>query len=241
MVNILVDDIPITVPEGTTILEAAKVAGIHIPHLCYLKGINDIGACRVCVVELVGNDRLVPSCNTAVEEGMQVLTNSPRVRETRRINVQLLLSQHDCHCATCVRSGNCVLQDLSNNLNIIDIPYEKKVPPTRWNRIFPLIRQESEMHQVYALHPGLRQDPGPEHLGRGGHRLPGIRQRQPQPDHPGGGLRSVRPVHHPLPHRAPCGSGTTPRKCWPPWRIRRSPPWFRWPRRCGWPGRSSSA
>ena len=144
MVNILVDDIPITVPEGTTILEAAKVAGIHIPHLCYLKGINDIGACRVCVVELVGNDRLVPSCNTAVEEGMQVLTNSPRVRETRRINVQLLLSQHDCHCATCVRSGNCVLQDLSNNLNIIDIPYEKKVPPTRWNRDFPLQRDASK-------------------------------------------------------------------------------------------------
>ena len=144
MVNILVDDIPITVPEGTTILEAAKVAGIHIPHLCYLKGINDIGAGRVCVVELVGNDRLVPSCNTAVEEGMQVLTNSPRVRETRRINVQLLLSQHDCHCATCVRSGNCVLQDLSNNLNIIDIPYEKKVPPTRWNRDFPLQRDASK-------------------------------------------------------------------------------------------------
>ena len=69
MVNILVDDIPITVPEGTTILEAAKVAGIHIPHLCYLKGINDIGACRVCVVELVGNDRLVPSCNNGSGRG----------------------------------------------------------------------------------------------------------------------------------------------------------------------------
>ena len=66
------------------------------------------------------------------------------MRETRRINVQLLLSQHDCHCATCVRSGNCVLQDLSNNLNIIDIPYEKKVPPTRWNRDFPLQRDASK-------------------------------------------------------------------------------------------------
>ena len=73
----------------------------------------------------------------------------------------LLLSQHDCHCATCVRSGNCALQDLSNDLNIIDIPYEKKVPPTRWNRDFPLHAGCIEMRQVYALHPDLRQGAEP--------------------------------------------------------------------------------
>ena len=144
MVNLTIDHIPVTVPEGTTILDAARSAGIHIPSLCYLRGVNEIGACRVCVVELVGMDRLVPACNNVVEEGMEVLTSSPKVRETRRINVELLLSQHDCHCATCVRSGNCSLQTIANNLNILDLPFEKKVPETRWDRSFPLFRDASK-------------------------------------------------------------------------------------------------
>ncbi len=144
MVNLIIDHIPVTVPEGTTILDAARSAGIHIPSLCYLRGVNEIGACRVCVVELVGMDRLVPACNNVVEEGMEVLTSSPKVRETRRINVELLLSQHDCHCATCVRSGNCSLQTIANDLNILDLPFEKKVPETRWDRSFPLFRDASK-------------------------------------------------------------------------------------------------
>ena len=144
MVNLTIDHIPVTVPEGTTILDAARSAGIHIPSLCYLRGVNEIGACRVCVVELCGMDRLVPACNNVVEEGMEVLTSSPKVRETRRINVELLLSQHDCHCATCVRSGNCSLQTIANDLNILDLPFEKKVPETRWDRSFPLFRDASK-------------------------------------------------------------------------------------------------
>ena len=144
MVNLTIDHIPVTVPEGTTILDAARSAGIHIPSLCYLRGVNEIGACRVCVVELGGMDRLVPACNNVVEEGMEVLTSSSKVRETRRINVELLLSQHDCHCATCVRSGNCSLQTIANDLNILDLPFEKKVPETRWDRSFPLFRDASK-------------------------------------------------------------------------------------------------
>lgn len=144
MVNLTIDHIPVTVPEGTTILDAARSAGIHIPSLCYLRGVNEIGACRVCVVELCGMDRLVPACNNVVEEGMEVLTSSPKVRETRRINVELLLSQHDCHCATCVRSGNCSLQTIANDLNILDLPFEKKVPETRWDRSFPLFRDAAK-------------------------------------------------------------------------------------------------
>lgn len=144
MVNLTIDHIPVTVPEGTTILDAARSAGIHIPSLCYLRGVNEIGACRVCVVELGGMDRLVPACNNVVEEGMEVLTSSPKVRETRRINAKLLLSQHDCHCATCVRSGNCSLQTIANDLNILDLPFEKKVPETRWDRSFPLFRDASK-------------------------------------------------------------------------------------------------
>ena len=144
MVNLTIDHIPVTVPEGTTILDAARSVGIHIPSLCYLRGVNEIGACRVCVVELCGMDRLVPACNNVVEEGMEVLTSSPKVRETRRINVELLLSQHDCHCATCVRSGNCSLQTIANDLNILDLPFEKKVPETRWDRSFPLFRDAAK-------------------------------------------------------------------------------------------------
>ena len=144
MVNLTIDHIPVTVPEGTTILDAARSAGIHIPSLCYLRGVNEIGACRVCVVELVGMDRLMPACNNVVEEGMEVLTSSPKVRETRRINVELLLSQHDCHCATCVRSGNCSLQTIANDLNILDLPFEKKVPETRWDHSFPLFRDAAK-------------------------------------------------------------------------------------------------
>ena len=144
MVNLTIDHIPVTVPEGTTILDAARSAGIHIPSLCYLRGVNEIGACRVCVVELGGMDRLVPACNNVVEEGMEVLTSSPKVRETRRINAELLLSQHDCHCATCVRSGNCSLQTIANDLNILNLPFEKKVPETRWDRSFPLFRDASK-------------------------------------------------------------------------------------------------
>ena len=140
MVNLKIDNVSIEIKEGTTILEAAKNAGIYIPSLCYLKGINEIGACRVCIVEVKGKDKLLPACNNMVEDGMEIFTNSPRVREARRTNVELILSQHDCQCATCVRSGNCNLQKLANNLGIIKISYKKKVEPYLWNDSFPLIR-----------------------------------------------------------------------------------------------------
>ena len=144
MVNLTIDKIPVSVSEGTSILDAARAAGVQIPSLCYLRDINDIGACRVCVVELAGMDKLVTACNNAVEEGMEVLTNSPKVRETRRINVELLLSQHNAQCASCVRSGNCSLQTIANDLNILDVPFEKKIPPFRWDKSFPLIRDASK-------------------------------------------------------------------------------------------------
>ena len=140
MVTFRIDNNVIEVKEGTTILDAASLVGIHIPSLCYLRGINEIGACRVCVVEVKGKDKLLPACNNMVEEGMEVFTNSPRVRETRRTNVELILSQHDCHCATCVRSGNCSLQKVANDLGILKLNYDKNVEPYKWNKSFPLIR-----------------------------------------------------------------------------------------------------
>lgn len=144
MVKLMIDGMKIEVAEGTTILEAAKQHHINIPHLCYLKDINEIGACRICVVEIEGKEKLITSCNTVVQEGMVLYSNSPKVRETRRMNVELLLSQHDCECAYCSRSGNCSLQTISNELGITHLPFEKHVSYTPWNKNFPMIRESNK-------------------------------------------------------------------------------------------------
>ena len=123
MVTLTIDKKTVTVPDGTTILEAARSAKIEIPTLCYLKGINEIGACRLCMVEVEGQARLVPSCDSQAAEGMVVYTNSPRVREARRVNLRLLLSQHDTKCTKCTRSGNCKLQQLTNDYNLLGDHY----------------------------------------------------------------------------------------------------------------------
>lgn len=144
MVNLTIDNKAVSVPEGTTIMKAAASVGIMIPHLCYLEGINEIGACKVCVVEMQGVTKLITSCNNPVEEGMVIYTNSPKVRSVRRTNVELVLSQHDCSCATCVRSGNCNLQKIANDLGIIEIPFEKDIPVSCWDHDFPFIRDASK-------------------------------------------------------------------------------------------------
>lgn len=141
MVNAIIDGRSVSVQTGTTILDAAQAAGIPIPHLCYLKGINEIAACRMCVVEIEGIERLVTACDNAVLEGMVIHTNSPRVRRARRTNLRLLLSQHDTSCTTCIRSGNCELQTLSQDLNIHYQPYEVKPERSRIDLDAPLIRE----------------------------------------------------------------------------------------------------
>ena len=144
MVRLTVNGIALEVPENTTILEAAKLAGTPVPSLCYWKGLNEIGACRVCVVEVEGVDKLVTACNNPVREGMAVHTNSPRVRAARRTNLRLILSQHDCQCAFCVRSGNCALQKMAMEANLLYIPYPIDIRKSQWDRSAPLIRQESK-------------------------------------------------------------------------------------------------
>lgn len=147
MVNLTIDGKAVSVPAGTTILEAARQVGVHIPTLCYLKDLNEIAACRVCVVEVEGNEKLNAACNTAVEEGMVVHTASPRVLRARRINVQLILSQHNVSCATCVREGNCALQRVCRELNLLDDPFDNKALPFRWDKGFPLIRDAGKCVQ----------------------------------------------------------------------------------------------
>ncbi len=121
-INVKINGIAVSVPKGTTILEAAHAAGVEIPTLCYMKEINEIGACRICMVE--ANEgrgfRLVAACVYPVTEGMEVLTNSPKVLESRKKTVELILSTHDKKCLSCVRSGNCELQKLANDLGVED-------------------------------------------------------------------------------------------------------------------------
>ena len=144
MVNITIDGQKVSVADNTTILEAAKSIGINIPTLCYLKDINEIGACRVCIVEIEGCEVLRTSCNTMAEEGMVIKTNSETVREARKDIVKMILSKHDSQCTTCPRNKNCQLQSLAEQMHIIDEPYKKRLPINKWNREFPLIREESK-------------------------------------------------------------------------------------------------
>ena len=141
MVTAVIDSRPISVEAGTTILDAAQAVGIHIPHLCYLKDINEIAACRMCAVEVEGIERLVTACDNEVLEGMVIHTNSPRVRLARRTNLRLLLSQHDTSCTTCIRSGNCELQRISADLNIHYQPYEVKPERSVVDLEAPLVRE----------------------------------------------------------------------------------------------------
>ena len=120
MVNIKINNMPLSVPKGISILEAARMAGIEIPTLCYLKKINEIGACRICMVEVKGARSLVTACVYPVNEGMEIFTNTERVRKSRKTTLELILSTHDRKCLSCVRSGTCELQQLCKEFGVDD-------------------------------------------------------------------------------------------------------------------------
>ena len=120
MVNVKVNGIAVSVPKGSTILEAAREAGVEIPTLCYLKDINEIGACRICVVEATGARGLVTACVYPVAEGMEISTNTPKVRAARKTTLELILSTHEKKCLSCVRSTNCELQKMCLDYGVED-------------------------------------------------------------------------------------------------------------------------
>ena len=124
MVNIKINGTAYSVPEGSTILEAARNAGIRIPTLCYLKDINAIGACRICVVEVKGAKAPVASCVYPVNEGMEIFTNTPKIINSRKTTLELLLSNHKKECLSCVRSGSCELQELCNEYGVDEGSFE---------------------------------------------------------------------------------------------------------------------
>ncbi len=124
MVNIKINGGEYSVPSTYTVLDAARDANIHIPTLCYLKDVNEIGACRMCLVEIKGARALQAACVYPVSEGMEVFTNSPKVRAARKANLELILSNHDRKCLTCVRNRNCELQTMCEELGVDDIRYD---------------------------------------------------------------------------------------------------------------------
>lgn len=182
MVKIKIDEQPCEVAAGTSILDATRQQNIHVPTLCYYKGINEIGACRICVVELKGQDQLVTACNNKVAPGMEIYTNTPAVRQARKENLEMILSQHRVECTSCVRSGNCTLQTLSNATHVRDNPYPKEIDAFKWDMNFPLIRDNSKCikcmrcvqvcDHMQTLHVWDVLNPGP-------HNFIGTRENKP--------------------------------------------------------------
>ena len=127
LIKLTIDDKEVEVKKGTTILEAARQAEVDIPTLCFLKDINEVGDCRMCIVEIEGRRGFVPSCVQKAEEGMIVHTNTPNVVDARRVILELIISNHKVECLTCTRSGNCELQDLAKKFNIRDIDFEGEI------------------------------------------------------------------------------------------------------------------
>lgn len=148
MVQVTIDNVQVEVPETYTILEAARKAGVDIPTLCYLKGVNEVGACRVCLVEIVGGRALAAACVNPVTDGMVVKTNSNRVRSTRRSTLEMILSDHNKDCLSCIRNKNCELQDLCDRYNIRDFSYEGEKSPSTYDDLSDsLVRDSSKCIQ----------------------------------------------------------------------------------------------
>ncbi|NLM50181.1 MAG: 2Fe-2S iron-sulfur cluster binding domain-containing protein, partial [Clostridiaceae bacterium] len=143
MVNVKINGIDIQCPQGSTVLEAARMANIDIPTLCYMKGVSQTGSCRMCLVEVKGARGLQAACVYPVSEGMEVYTNTPQVRESRKVTLELLLSNHNRECLTCVRNRNCELQKLSDELGVTEIRYEGEKTPAEIDDLSPSIVRDN--------------------------------------------------------------------------------------------------
>ena len=150
MVNLKINGMPVSVPAGSTVLDAAKQAGIEIPTLCYLKEINEIGACRICLVEVqemrgpaLGPARMVTACVYPVTEGMSVVTNSPKIIKSRKMNLELLLSNHNKECLSCVRSTTCELQKLCQEYGVDENHFSGAKTETRKDTSSPSIVRDN--------------------------------------------------------------------------------------------------
>ena len=143
MINLTIDGVPVSVPEGSTVLEAARAAHINIPTLCYLKDVQQIGACRLCLVEIEKARGLSAACVMPVSEGMVVRTNTPRLRQQRRVNLELLLASHNRECTSCVRSENCELQALCREYGVKEYPYDGAKKETSVDTASPCVIRDN--------------------------------------------------------------------------------------------------
>ncbi|MEN3183651.1 MAG: NADH-dependent [FeFe] hydrogenase, group A6 [Atribacterota bacterium] len=143
LVTIYLDGREVRVPEGVTVLEACRMEGIHVPTLCYFEGLSSWGGCRICVVEVEGQPNLVASCVTPVREGMKIWTSSKKVREARKTNLELLLSNHPLDCQLCDRNGSCELQSLAYQFGIREIRFQG----------------ERKVYEVDRSSPSVKRDP----------------------------------------------------------------------------------
>ena len=142
IINLTIDGIDVKATKGDTVLKAARSIGIDIPTLCFLKEINEVGDCRMCLVEIEGRRGFTASCIQKVEEGMKVHTNTEKVVEARRIVLDLILSNHVKECLTCIRSGNCELQALAEKFNVRDIEYSGEIIDHKKDDLSPSIVRE---------------------------------------------------------------------------------------------------
>ncbi len=143
-IKLYIDNIPVEVNKGESILKAAEKAGKYIPTLCYLEDINELGACRVCVVELEDPAKIVASCTTPAQEGMQVKTNSKKVRDTRQMNMEFLLSDHDVNCTSCIRNEDCELREVAEFMGIRDIRFPEKQNHREVDKSTPSIKRDPD-------------------------------------------------------------------------------------------------
>jgi iron-only hydrogenase group A len=143
LVTVTIDGREVRVPEGVTILEACRMEGIHVPTLCYLEGLSAWGGCRICMVEVEGQPNLVASCVTPVREGMKIWTSSKKVREARKTNLELLLSNHPLDCQLCDRNGSCELQELAYQFGVREIRFQG----------------ERKVYEVDQSSPSVKRDP----------------------------------------------------------------------------------
>ena len=143
-VSVTIDGIEVSVPRSATVLEAARIAGVDIPTLCYLELYNEIGACRICLVEVEGIDHLVAACNSPVFDGMKIRTDTQRVRSSRKMNLELILSRHDRRCPTCFRNGTCRLQELADTMGIHEVSFKTSFDESPVDDRYPLVKEPAK-------------------------------------------------------------------------------------------------
>ena len=136
--TLTIDDQHVSVEEGSSVLDAAKAAGIAIPTLCHMEGIDDTGACRMCLVEVEGIPKLLPACTTTVREGWVIHTRTERLRNYRRINIELLFAERNHVCSACVANGNCELQTMAYSLGMDHVRYDYRYPDWDMDLTHPL-------------------------------------------------------------------------------------------------------